>query len=79
MENEYWAGRMDEAVNMARDAETAQARLAHYELAGRYSVRAAHAQPFMLPRKGPATPGERVALQLPKVQDGPDGRHDGRR
>jgi hypothetical protein len=45
METEYWAGRMDEAVNMARDAATAQARLAHYELAGRYSVRAADAWP----------------------------------
>jgi hypothetical protein len=79
MDRKYWIGRMDASVTMARGASTAEARLAHYELAGRYSVRAAHAQPFMLPRKGPATPGERVALQLPKVQDGPDGRHDGRR
>ena len=45
MEREYWTGRMDAAVDMARDAGTAQARLAHYELAGRYSVRAAGAAP----------------------------------
>ena len=63
MDRNYWIGRMDSAVLMARDASTAEARLAHYELAGRYSVRAASTPPFLLPVKGPATPGERLALQ----------------
>ena len=50
---------------MARAATDAEARLIHYELAGRYSIRAAHGIPFMLPRKGPASPGEGAALRLP--------------
>lgn len=33
--------------------------------AGRYSVWAAQSWPFMLPREGPSTEGERAALRLP--------------
>lgn len=73
MDRKYWIGRMDAAVTMAREALTAEARLAHYELAGRYSIRAANTPPFLLPFKGPATPGERVALQLPKSLGRPGG------
>ena len=75
MEKRYWIGRKRAAMAMARAASTAEARLIHYELAGRYSVRAAHSIPFMLPDKGPANPGERVALQLPRP--GKDKRRDG--
>ena len=62
MEQRYWIGRKRAAMKMARAASTAEAQLIHYELAGRYSVRAAHSLPFMLPDKGPASAGERVAL-----------------
>jgi hypothetical protein len=62
MEKTYWLGRKRAAMAMARAATCSEARLAHYELAGRYSVRAAFA-PFMLPKKGPATEGEREALR----------------
>lgn len=64
MEQAYWIRRKRAAMRMARAASSAEARLIHYDLAGRYSVKAAMAGPFMLPRKGPATEGERVALQL---------------
>lgn len=63
MEKAYWIGRKRAAMRMARAATSAEARLIHYDLAGRYSVKAADTQPFMLPGKGPATDGERIALQ----------------
>jgi hypothetical protein len=66
MEQRYWLGRKRAAMAMARAATRAEARLAHYDMAGRYSIKAAQGAPFMLPSKGPATPGERVALQLPR-------------
>jgi hypothetical protein len=62
MEKTYWLGRTRAAMAMARDATCSKARLIHYDLAGRYSVRAASAT-FMLPRKSPATDGEREALR----------------
>ena len=68
MEKRYWLGRMRTAMKMARGASTAEARLIHYDLAGRYSIRAANV-PFMLIRKEPATAGEQVALRLPGPRD----------
>ena len=41
MERAYWLSRMRASKVMAREAAGAQARLIHYELAGRYSIRAA--------------------------------------
>jgi len=43
MEKSYWLRRQHAAVAAARDARTAESRLIHYEMAGRYSLRAAHA------------------------------------
>lgn len=65
MDKKYWIGRKRAAMAMARAATTAEARLIHYDLAGRYSIMAAESIPFMVPRKGPATQGEQAALQLP--------------
>ena len=65
MDKIYWLGRKRAALAMARDATCSEARLAHYALAGRHSVRAAFA-PFMLPKKGPLNDGEREALRLPR-------------
>ena len=64
MDKEYWIGRKRAAMAMARAATDSEARLIHYDLAGRYSVRAAHGVPFMLPRQGPVTEGEGAALRL---------------
>lgn len=72
MEKKYWIGRKREAMAMARAASTAEARLIHYDLAGRYSVKAAVSAPFMLPRQGPATEGERIALHRPSARPRPD-------
>ena len=68
MEQRYWIGRKRAAMAMARAAGCSRARLIHYELAGRYSIRAAMCAPFMLPVKGPATDGERAALRIPPPQ-----------
>ena len=38
MEDRYWLGRKRAAMAMARNASTAESRLIHYELAGRYSI-----------------------------------------
>ncbi len=42
MEKKYWLRRKRAAMAPARAAGTSESRLIHYELAGRYSVRAAH-------------------------------------
>ena len=65
MSKEYWIGRKRAAIAMARAASSSEVRLIHYELAGRYSIKAAITPPFMLPRKEPASMGERAALRLP--------------
>jgi hypothetical protein len=41
MEQAYWLGRTRASSQMARRARSAEARMAHLELAGRYSIKAA--------------------------------------
>jgi hypothetical protein len=53
MEKTYWLRRQHAAVAMARAASTAESRLIHYDMAGRYSLRAVRAT---------ACPGRAVAL-----------------
>jgi len=40
MENAYWVGRIKASLKSAQEATSAEARLIHYELAGRYSLNA---------------------------------------
>ena len=40
MEQHYWLSRKRQSVQMARDATNSEARLVHYDLAGRYSLKA---------------------------------------
>jgi len=40
MEQLYWLGRESASLKAARNAVSARARLIHYELAGRYSLKA---------------------------------------
>ena len=65
MDQTYWLLRGQAEQAKAREAATSQSRLVHYDLAGRYSVKAALGAPFLLPSRGPATEGEREALRLP--------------
>jgi len=40
VEKEYWLSRQRASLELARSAAGSQARLVHYDLAGRYSVKA---------------------------------------
>lgn len=42
MEKTYWLGRQRASAAMARKARCSQSRLVHFDLAGRYSVKAAN-------------------------------------
>jgi hypothetical protein len=55
MEQEYWLSRKRASVQMARDAANSEARLVHYDLAGRYSLKAMSAE----------FPGRKLADILP--------------
>lgn len=63
MDKDYWIGRKRAAIGMARAASPAEARLIHFEMAGRYSLQAWLCPSFMLPCKEPATEGESAVLQ----------------
>jgi hypothetical protein len=41
MERDHWLGRKRTSLKLAQAASDSQAKLAHYELAGRYSIKAA--------------------------------------
>jgi hypothetical protein len=45
MEQAHWLSRKRASLAMAKKAATASSRLIHYEMAGRYSVKAAEAAP----------------------------------
>ncbi len=44
MEKAYWLGRKRASLKLAREAATSEARLVHYDLAGRYSLNAHSAE-----------------------------------
>ena len=44
MEKGYWLGRKRASLKAARNAVSAEARLIHYDLAGRYSLKALSAR-----------------------------------
>lgn len=63
MEKKYWLRRNKAAAAMAREATSAEARLIHFDLAGRYSLMAAECErPFLLMDQAPTSDGERSAL-----------------
>ena len=44
MEQAYWLSRKRASLKLAQNAASSQARLAHYDLAGRYSLKAMSAE-----------------------------------
>ena len=44
MEKTYWLSRKRASLKLARDASSSRARLVHYDLAGRYSLKAMSAE-----------------------------------
>jgi hypothetical protein len=75
MDQAYWIGRKRFAMKMARGAATAEARLIHYDLAGRYSVAAARFPAFIVPASSPPAADDRPALHLPQLEVPPPARH----
>lgn len=65
MEKKYWIDRKRSAMAMAGKAITSEARLIHYDLAGRYSIQAAQCVPFVQTGAPLASLGEGAALHLP--------------
>jgi len=68
MDNGYWIGRKHSAMNMARGAASAEARLIHYDLAGRYSVKAAQFPSLAASARLAAAAGQRPVLHLRQPQ-----------
>ena len=44
LEKEYWLGRKRASLKLAQNAASSEARLVHYDLAGRYSLKALSAE-----------------------------------
>jgi hypothetical protein len=70
VEKVYWLARKRESLRAAKSADSAEARLIHYDLAGRYSLNALSDQtqrtdlaaalpPALRPRGDPKVEGER--------------------
>ncbi len=49
MEKKYWLDRKRASLKQARSAACSMSRLAHYELAGRYSLKAASTETTAVP------------------------------
>lgn len=45
MEKAYWLGRKRTSLKMAQNAAGSESRLIHYDLAGRYGLKAGSAEP----------------------------------
>jgi hypothetical protein len=65
MEQTYWLKRGRASAATARNAQCSRSRLAHFELAGRYSVKAATIACSQIPVAEPAT-----AVLQPHLEDG---------
>lgn len=70
MENGYWTGRKRRAMELAREAATSEARLIHYDLAGRYSIKA---DQFPAPIGQVGARDKRPALHMDRAEPRPPG------
>ena len=68
MEQSYWLRRMRASGANARSAGSSRARLIHFDLAGRYSVMAAHAAAERSAAEG-ARQELRLAVEPPEMPD----------
>ena len=65
MDKAYWLGRNHSAVAMAEGAADSRTRLIHYDLAGRYSLKAATCLPPAFMVTPALVPGELDPALLP--------------
>ena len=71
VEKRYWLERKRSAMAMAHGAATAKARLIHYDLAGRYSIKASQCAPPAAHGSGRASGGDRAVLHLAQPKPRP--------
>ncbi|HEY0147651.1 MAG TPA: hypothetical protein VGB70_01460 [Allosphingosinicella sp.] len=64
MEQAYWLGRIRSSSQMVKRAASSEARMAHLELTGRYSIQAAVASPRAARKAAPA----RLSLRAPGAE-----------
>ena len=72
MDKNYWLGRKRASAELARTAKCAEARLIHFDLAGRYSVKAALSDEGLLFAAETASSEAEQALLLSPAE----GRHE---
>ena len=56
MEKAYWLGRKRASLKLAQNAASSEARLIHYDLAGRYSLKAMSAETLAIYLAGSLPP-----------------------
>ena len=71
MEKAYWLGRKRASLELARNATTSEARLVHYDLAGRYSLNA-HSADTLAIDLADALPSPIYARRTKKTLNGYD-------
>lgn len=69
MEKAYWLSRKRASLKLAQNAVGSEARLIHYDLAGRYGLKALSAQTGAIDVADPQTP---PILASSTALDGPD-------
>ena len=69
MEKAYWLERKRASLKMAQEAASSTARLVHYDLAGRYSVKAVSAETQAIDLANSLPPAIYPGRRRPVVED----------
>ena len=72
MENAYWLGRKRASLKLARDATSSRARLVHYVLAGRFSVKAMSTESQAIDLAGAVPESAQPVCSSPKDESADD-------
>jgi hypothetical protein len=72
MDKAYWLGRHRASLELARNADCSEARLVHYDLAGRYSLKAVSAEALGLGLADVLPPAIYANRVEPALQDSDD-------
>lgn len=72
MEKAYWLSRKRASLKLAQNAGSSEARLIHYDLAGRYSVKAVSAETQAIDLAGALPPPIYAAHTRPVSKDADD-------
>ena len=72
MEKAYWLRRKRASLKLAKDAASSEARLVHYDLAGRYSVKALSAEIQMTDFANAIPRSVRAPCSSPEDESGND-------